>query len=352
MSEIKNTVLTSSPFIPSSTSVAQIMRMVIYAMIPGIILYVWYFGWGVIINISIACVSAILFEWIMLLLRDRSVKTFLFDGSAIITAILLALAIPPMVSWWIPVLGCFFAIIVAKQLYGGLGYNTFNPAMAAYAILLISFPRELSMWTAPVEQLNDPLSFIESLQYSLFNSIPSSIQIDALTSATLLDHVRTEVGLGKHISDISQSSIFGFVSGAGFEIVNTGFLLGGVWLIYKKIISWHIPVAMLSAIACISTIFYLINPNSFTNPLVQLMAGASILGAFFIATDPITASTTPLGKIIYGIGIGLLTFAIRSWGGYPDGVAFAVLLMGLTVPLLDQFTAPKIYGARNSYGKK
>jgi len=330
------------------------MRTVIYAMIPGILIYIALFGWGVVINILIACVSAIVFEWIMLLLRDRPVRVFLLDGSALITAILLALAIPPMVSWWIPVLGCFFAIVVAKHLYGGLGYNTFNPAMAAYAILLISFPRELSLWTAPLEQiwqLNTPLNFIETLQYSLFNSLPPSIEFDALTSATILDHVRTEIGLGKHIVEIKQSPIFGFVSGSGFEMVNAGFLLGGLWLIYKKIISWHIPFTMLATIAVISSICYLINSDIFTNPMVQLLGGASMLGAFFIATDPITASTTPLGKIIYGIGIGLLTFAIRSWGGYPDGVAFAVLLIGLTVPILDHYTAPKVYGARSSYGK-
>lgn len=349
--DLKPTALPSSPFIQSTASVGQVMRTVIYALIPGVIIYSYLFGWGVLINIFIASVSAIIFEWLMLLLRGRSVRAFLLDGSALVTAILLALAIPPLAPWWLPVVGGFFAIVVAKHLYGGLGYNPFNPAMAAYAVLLISFPREMTLWSAPLDQVKQSLSFLESLQHSLFNLLPATVQFDALTSATVLDFVKTGVGLGKNIEEISLSPMFGYVAGSGFEWVNGGFLLGGLWLIYRKIISWHIPVAMLAALGCISTVCYLIDADVFANPLVHLMGGASILGAFFIATDPITASTTPVGRIIYGTGIGLLTFVIRTWGGYPDGVAFAVLLIGLTVPLLDYYTAPKVYGARSSYEK-
>lgn len=352
MNDVNSTPVISSPFVSGSLSVAQVMRTVIYALFPGIIIYIVLFGWGVLINILLAAISAVVFEWIMLILRDKQVRVFLLDGSAILTAILLALAIPPSVPWWIPVVGSFFAIVVAKHLYGGIGYNTFNPAMAAYAILLISFPRELSLWNAPLDQVNQTLSLIDSIKFSFFQSLPTSVSFDSITSATVLDYVRTEVGLGKSIDVISQSSIFGYFSGAGYEWVSAGFLLGGLWLIYRKIISWHIPVAMLIAIICISGITFLIKPDIFTNPLVHLFGGATILGAFFIATDPITASTTPVGRIIYGAGIGLITFSIRAWGGYPDGIAFAVLLMGLTVPLLDYYTAPKVYGARSGYDKK
>lgn len=346
MSDFKNPSLVSSPFIGSYDSVAKVMRMVIYAMLPGILVYAMLFGWGVIINITITIFSALFFEYIMLLLRQRPVKLFLFDGSAVITAILLSLSMPLLVPWWLLVLGGFFAIVVAKHLYGGLGYNTFNPAMAAYAILLVSFPRELSMWTAASDSLNYSLSFIETLKYSFFQVLPSSIQFDALTSATVLDHIRTETGLGKSIAEIKQSPIFGYAAGAGYEWVSLAFLFGGLWLIHKNIIIWHIPFSILAALALISSVSYLINPDYFSGPLVHLLGGASILGAFFIATDPITASTTPLGRIIYGVGIGILIFAIRVWGGYPDGVAFAVLLIGLTVPLLDYYTTPKIYGER------
>ena len=351
MAEVNQNNVSSSPFIDSSASVAKVMRTVIYALLPGIILYVWMFGWGILVNITIACISAMIFEWFMLMLRDRPVRMFLFDGSALVTALLLALTLPPLAPWWIAVLGSFFAIVVAKHLYGGLGYNTFNPAMAAYAVLLISFPREMSIWSTPIVNVGEPLTFLNTFHYSFTQSLPSEIEFDMLTQATLLDHVRTEVGQGKNIDDIVRSPVFGHIASAGYEWINGGFLLGGLWLIYRKIITWHIPVALLSALAGISALCFYIDPNYFANPLVHLFSGASILGAFFISTDPVTASTTPIGRIIYAAAIGLLTYAIRVWGGYPDGIAFAVLLIGLTVPLLDYYTAPKVYGARASYGK-
>lgn len=328
------------------------MRLVIYALVPGVMLYVWLFGWGVAINIGIAAVSALAFELIMLIARSRSIRLYLFDGSALVTAILMALALPPMVAWWIPVTGSFFAIVAAKHLYGGLGYNTFNPAMLGYAVLLVSFPLELSLWSAPLALLEQPLSFNEVLAYSLFHELPAAMSFDALTSATPLDYLRTETGLGKTVEAVSQAPLFGLVAGRGMEWVNTAFLLGGLWLMYKKIISWHIPCAVLGSMAAISGLSFLLDPEVFADPMLHIWGGASILGAFFIATDPITASTTPRGRVIYGCGIGILTFSIRTWGGYPDGIAFGVLLMGLTVPLLDHYTVPKVFGARVRRGKK
>ena len=346
MQDNNSTALTSSPFVQSSGSVSRVMRTVIYALVPGILIYIGLFGWSVLVNILIATAGALFFEWVMLLLRDRPVRVYLLDGSAILTAILLSLAIPPLAPWWLLVLGSFFSIVVAKHLYGGIGYNTFNPAMAAYAVLLVSFPLEMSMWSASVNEARYSLSLIESIQYSLFQVLPQNIEFDALTSATVLDHIRTEVTSGKSLEEISSSPIFGYVAGQGFEWINLGFLLGGLWLIYKKIISWHIPLAVLVGLSVASLVSFAINPNVYANPLIHLLGGASILGAFFIATDPVTASTTPFGRIIYGVGIGFLTFAIRSWGGYPDGIAFAVLIMGMTVPLIDYYTVPKVYGER------
>jgi len=328
------------------------MRTVMVALMPGVVLYVLLFGWGVVINILLASISALVFELVMLIVRDRPIRMFLSDGSALVTAILLALALPPMVSWWIPVIGSFFAIVAVKHLYGGLGYNAFNPAMMAYAILLVSFPRELSLWSAPLELMAQPLSFMQTLAYSLFHELPRAVSFDVLTSATPLDHLRTETGLGKAVEEISRAPLFGLVAGIGMEWVNTGFLAGGLWLIYRKIITWHIPVAMLGAIACMAGISYMLDPQVYADPMLHLWGGASLLGAFFIATDPVTASTTPLGKLIYGFGIGILTFSIRAWGGYPDGVAFAVLIMGLTVPLLDHYTVPKAFGARRGHEKQ
>jgi len=351
MSEIKNNNLASSPFIPSPTSVGKIMRSVIYALIPGIAIYILFFGWGVLINILLAIVASLLFEWFMLVVCRRPVRVFLFDGSAIITAILLALALPTIAPWWIPVVGSFFAIVVAKHLYGGLGYNVFNPAMAAYAVLLISFPLEMTLWSVPLESIKSNLGFLNSINFSFYRELPPSLNFDAITSATILDQLRTEIGLGHSIEKVVNSSVFGFVAGAGYEWVNLGFLAGGLWLIYRKIITWHIPVAMLLGLLSISTFCYLLDAEQFSSPWIHLFGGASILGAFFIATDPITASTTEKGRLIYGFCIGLLVFSIRAWGGYPDGVAFAVLLIGLTVPLLDHYTAPKVYGARKGYDK-
>lgn len=346
MSDSANTSVMSSPFIPSSSSVASVMRTVIYALIPGIAVYVLMFGWGIVVNILFASVSAIVFELVMLIVRKRSIRIYLLDGSAIVTAILLSLALPPMSPWWIPVTGSFFAIVVAKHLYGGLGYNAFNPAMAAYAVLLVSFPRELSLWSAPLELLTQPLSFLETVDYAIFKQLPGSLTFDAITTATPLDYLRTETGLGRHVAEIRGAAVFGMFAGLGAEWVNAAFLLGGLWLMYKKVITWHIPFAVLVSIALISGFFYLFDGTLYASPALHLLGGASILGAFFIATDPITASTTPMGRIVYGCGIGVLTFSIRAWGGYPDGVAFAVLLMGLTVPLLDYYTTPKVYGAR------
>lgn len=341
----------SSPFVPSSASIARVMGTVLLALVPGILIYIVLFGWGLLNNILITTLSALVFELLMLVLRDRPVRVFLLDGSAVVTAVLLALTLPPLAPWWIPVLGSFIAIVVAKHLYGGIGYNSFNPAMAAYAVLLVSFPLEMSIWAAPQARPGESLDFIQHWQYLWSGTLPASTDIDALSSATLLDHMRTEVAQGKSLAQIQQSATFGLFAGSGYEWVNLGFLAGGLFLLYKKIISWHIPFSMLIALAMIAGICYLLDPTQFASPLVHLFSGASILGAFFIATDPVTASTTPIGRIIYACGIGLLTYVIRNWGGYPDGVAFAVLLIGLTVPLLDYYTAPKVYGARVDYEK-
>jgi electron transport complex protein RnfD len=341
----------SSPFIPSDASVTNVMLTVCFALIPGIAIYIFLFGWGVLTNITVTLVSALIFEWLMLIIRERPIRDFLFDGSAVVTSLLLALTLPPLSPWWLPVIGSFIAIVVAKHLYGGLGYNVFNPAMAAYAVLLISFPLEMSSWSAPISQLAYVPGFIETLRYAFFGILPDTLQIDALSSATLLDHMRTEIGLGNTMADVRHSSVFGYFASAGHEWISIAFLCGGLFLMFKKIISWHIPVSMLAGLIIISTLFYAIDSSRFASPLVHLFSGASILGAFFIATDPVTASTTPLGRIIYGAAIGMLTFVIRAWGGYPDGVAFAVLLIGLTVPLLDQYTLPRVYGARSQYEK-
>jgi electron transport complex protein RnfD len=336
----------SSPFVASRGSVTRVMWLVMLALLPGTLAFSYVYGWGVIINLAIACASAWLFEITTLLLLQRPVRPFVFDLSALVTGMLLALALPPLAPWWLPVVGMFFAIVVAKQLYGGLGYNPFNPAMAAYCVLLVSFPKDMSVWISPAQLTSYALNFIESLDYVFRGILPGDRQLDAISSATVLDHLRSQLSLHKPLGELVASPIFGTVAGRGMEWVNLLFLGGGLFLIYKRIISWHIPLALLTSLLSIAGLFHLLQPDHYYSPLIHLLAGASMLGAFFIATDPVTAATTAKGKLIYGAGIGLLTFAIRAWGGYPDGIAFAVILMGLTVPLLDQYTVPKVFGEK------
>jgi len=322
------------------------MWLVILALLPGMMAFTYVYGWGVIINVLIACASGWLLEVIMLLLLQRPLRPFMFDLSALVTAMLLALALPPLAPWWLPVVAMFFAIVVAKHLYGGLGYNTFNPAMAAYCILLVSFPREMSVWLSPGQLAPYQLSLPETINYVFNHRLPAGWQLDAISSATVLDHLRIQLSLHTPLTQLAGSPVFGVIAGRGMEWINLLFLGGGVFLLYKRIISWHIPLALLASLAIIAGLFHLLQPDQYYAAQIHLLAGASVLGAFFIATDPVTAATTPKGKLIYGAGIGLLTFAIRVWGGYPDGIAFAVVLMGLTVPLLDQYTVPKVFGQK------
>lgn len=336
-----------SPAQPS-TNVTQVMLQVIYAMLPGIAAYVWYFGWGVVVNIAFATVVALLSEAAMLALRKRPLKPFLTDGSAVVTAFLLALALPPLAPWWLTLIGVAFAIVVAKQLYGGLGYNPFNPAMIGYVVVLISFPREMTVWLAPESLSGHHLNLMESMSVIFTGQFPSGMAMDAISAATPLDAMKTQLGLHHAVGEIHRASpVFGELGGKGWEIINGLFLLGGVWLIYRRIITWHIPAAMLLTLALLAGVFYLINQDLYPSPLFHIFSGAALLGAFFIATDPVTASTTPRGRLIYGAGIGVFTYVIRTWGGYPDAVAFAVLLMNICAPIIDYYTQPRVFGHKD-----
>ena len=334
----------SSPHFHGPSTVTKVMLRVAYALIPGMLVYSWLFGWGVIINVLLASVTALATEALMLRLRQRPLKMFLTDGSALVTALLLGLALPPLAPWWMVLVGTAFAIIFAKHLYGGLGFNPFNPAMVGYVMLLISFPREMTSWPAPLSLSEAHLTLSQSLGYVFGGTLPAGFRLDALTMATPLDALRTELGLNKAMEDITANPIFGSLAGSGWEWVNIAFLAGGLWLIYKNIISWHVPAAMLGSLALISLVFYLIEPTTYASPLFHLFSGGAILGAFFIATDPVSGATTPRGRIYFGIGVGVLTYVIRSWGGYPDAVAFSVLLMNMTAPTIDHYTRPQVFG--------
>ncbi len=335
----------TSPHIHQQGSVGQVMRRVLYAMMPGMVALVWFFGWGVLINLALATVVAVGAEAAMLTARGKPLAVHLGDYSAVVTAWLLAVALPPLAPWWLTVIGILAAIVVAKHLYGGLGYNPFNPAMIGYVVLLISFPREMSAWLIPygIGQTH-ALSLLDTLQI-IFGGA-GSFPIDALTGATPLDVLRTKLGLGQTVAEIRNSPVFGIVAGQGWEWATAGFLAGGLWLVYTRTAAWQIPAGVLGGLAIIATIFYLTDPQHYAPPWFHLWSGAVVFGAFFIATDPVTASTTPRGRLIYGAGIGILIYVIRGFGGYPDGVAFAVLLLNIAAPTIDLYTRPRVFGEK------
>ncbi|HEB57912.1 MAG TPA: electron transport complex subunit RsxD [Gammaproteobacteria bacterium] len=335
----------SSPHLPVSVSVRGVMTTVMLAMIPGSAAMVYYFGYGVLVNMVLAVVTGLATEAMMLKWRARPLQPFISDGSIVLTALLLALAMPPLVPWWIPVLGTIFATILGKHLFGGLGYNPFNPAMLGYVMLLIAFPFEMTTWLSPTAG-GGLYTLGESLSYSFIGVLPAATSIDAISQATILDTLRTGIMLKQSVGEIraAHPDLYAGVSGLGWAWINGLFLLGGIWLMWRRTIAWQIPLAMLVALAAMALIFWLFDAQHYSPPLFHLFSGAAMLGAFFIATDPVTASTTPRGRLIYGAGIGVLVYVIRSWGGYPDGVAFAVLLMNMTAPTIDYFTQPRVFG--------
>lgn len=336
--------MSRSPYVVEETSVSIIMLKVLLALVPGIAAYVWVYGSSILISLSLASFTALASEALVLKLRNRPVMPFLLDGSALVTAWLLALALPPIAPWWIVVVGTLFAIVIAKQLYGGLGYNPFNPAMVGYAVLLISFPVLMTQWPAPSELAHAHLSFAEQWHYIFGHVLPDGVKVDAISSATPLDYLKTQLTMQHPVAAISQASIFGQFGAKGGELVIGAYLLGGLYLLQQRIISWHIPTAFLAALAVMAGIFHLLSPEHYAGPLFHIFSGAAMFCAFFIATDPVSGPTTPKGKLVFAAGVGILTYLIRVYGGYPDGVAFAVLLMNICVPLIDAYTQPRVFG--------
>jgi electron transport complex protein RnfD len=337
-------VIVSSPYVAPGNSLKRLMIQVIIALLPGTLVYAWHFGPGVLINIALACLFALMFEAAILKLRARPVMPQLTDFSAVVAAWLFALCLPMHSPWWLVLVGIGFTMIAGKHVYGGLGFNPFNPAMVGYVVLLISFPREMTTWYLPGSVSGTTLSFGEALSYTFGTT--DIQQWDTLSSATPLDQVKTGIGQQIAISDIRLSPLFGQLAGKGWEWVSLAWFVGGLWLLITRTIRWHIPVALLLGVMSMATLFYLADPQSYASPLFHLLSGAVIIGAFFIATDPVTAATTDRGRIVYGLMIGCLIYVIRVWGGYPDGVAFAVLLANMCVPFIDYYTQPRVYGEK------
>ena len=338
----------SSPHTHHVRSTASVMQWVIMATFPGFVALSYFFGWGTLINIVIAGITAILSEALILRLRQRPIAQSLQDYSALVTAVLLGLALPPYAPWWIVVVGSATAIIVAKQLYGGLGLNPFNPAMIGYVVLLISFPIEMTRWINPVTLSAD--GQLPSLMESLTAVFQNSAAVDAYTGATPLDLFKNQEGLlTEQIYAAEPLFINSLLAGVGWEWVNLAFLAGGLVLLQKKIFTWHAPISMLIALSIMALLFN--DGGSSTSGgsvLLHLFSGGTMLGAFFIITDPVSSAVSNKGRIIYGAFIGVLIYIIRVWGNYPDAVAFSVLLMNFSAPFIDYYTVPRTYGHKHA----
>ncbi|MDR9453370.1 MAG: RnfABCDGE type electron transport complex subunit D [Wenzhouxiangella sp.] len=334
----------TGPHRPSPRHVSTVMGQVIIALIPAVAVHTWVFGVGVLIQLGLVVVWAYLLEALALWVRRRPIRPFMSDHSAVLAAVLLGLCLPPLAPWWVGATGMVFAIVIAKQLYGGLGHNLFNPAMVGFAVVIIAFPESLTQWVTP-RSVEGAVPGLTTALVSIFTGqLPPALGWDALSQATPLDQIRQGLAANQTLTEIHQDPMFGRFGSAGWEWIALAYLAGGLYLIKTKIITWHVPGAVLIATVALSLPGWLIDPDQFRSPLQQLMSGALMMAAFFIATDPVTGSATPKGKIVFGVGVVVITLAIRAWGGFPDGVAFGILLMNLWVPLIDAYTQPRIFG--------
>jgi len=304
------------------------MYRVVYAMIPALAWSVFVFGLDALRVTLIAVVACLAFEYLIqkYLLKIKPVIT---DGSALITGILLAFNVPSNLPWWIIVIGSLAAVGIAKLSFGGLGNNIFNPALVGRVFMLISFPVQMTSW--PVNARSG---------------------IDAITSATPLSIIKEGISNGTPISEITQKlpttfdMLLGNIGGSLGEISALLLILGGLYMLWKKVITWHIPVSVIATVAIFATIFWIVNPATYINPLYHILSGGLMLGAIFMATDMVTSPMNPKGQIIYGVGIGLITISIRMFGAYPEGISFAILIMNAVTPLINTYVKPKRFGGK------
>jgi electron transport complex protein RnfD len=332
-------IMKSSPYTRKGMTTAVVMRWVLVALLPGFLLQWYFFGWGYLVSLIVLCSSACGFEAMVMALRKRPIFWYLKDSSALVTAVLLAIALPPFLPWWMYVLAAFVAVVLGKQLYGGLGFNPFNPAMLAYAFLLVSYPVSMTIHWALPRGLVEPLGLHQSLSVIFGEQMQG---LDAFTGATPLDLYKTQVNL--ELADVIwKNPIFGEGVALGWEWIAIAYLCGGLLLLWKKVIGWHIPVGVIFGCSVMAMLFGW-DPDRQVPIYLHWFGGSLFLGAFFIATDPVSAPTTVTGKWIFGVGVGVLIYVIRTWGNYPDAVAFSVLLMNLAAPFIDQYTQPRTFG--------
>ena len=326
----------SSPHHHNLSKTSRLMMWVLLATLPGLAVQSYFYGYGTLINLLWASALALGFEALILGLRRRPITPYLTDGSALVTAFLLALALPPFSPWWLTLVAVLFSIVFAKHLYGGLGNNPFNPAMVGYALCLIAFPVSMTQWAGT----ETTLTFGQQWHWFWLESVNGGI--DAWTRATPLDLMRHTKGLT--LNEVASSNPQLGLGLAASMWINLAYLLGGLCLLAIRVFTWNAPVAMLASLGFCAGLFHMGEPDLYPSASQQLLTGATMLSAFFIVTDPVTGATSRKGKLVFGTGVGILVFIIRSYGSYPDAFAFAILLMNLSAPLIDTYTKPKAYG--------
>lgn len=336
----------SAPFTHAPTSVPQIMNTVLLALVPATLFDLYLFGWPAVFLFLLSIGACLGAEALCLRLAGKPVQPTLNDGSAILTGWLLAMSLPPWAPWWVAVLGAVFAIPLAKHVFGGLGQNVFNPAMVARVALLVSFPVQMTLFVAPhpLFAAGSP-GFAEALHITFGKGT-----LDTMSAASALGYVKTELSRGipvaeslKHVPDLMDLAM-GSKPGSMGETSALLVLLGGLILLARRIISWHIPVAVIATLFVFGTAFNALDPARFTPGAFHVLSGATMLGAFFIATDYVTSPVSKQGQLVFGIGVGALTWCIRTFAGYPEGMAFAVLLMNALTPIIDQQFRPRMFG--------
>jgi len=328
-------VLSTSPFVKRTVDTPGVMRHVIYSLVPVMAAAVYFFGISALLIIVTCAAGTALTEWIVNGRGPLNTST-LTDGSAILPGLLLALTLPPGLPLWMAFLGAVFAILIGKALFGGLGQNVFNPSLTGRAFIQASFPVAITTWDAPHHRIGD---FFHTMG-ATFTAPFMTPQYDGVSAATPLAKMKfesTTTALG--------NLLFGSTGGSLGETCAILILLGGLYLAARRFLNWRIPVAILGTVFVFVGILHLVNPDRFAAPWYQLFAGGLMLGAIYMATDPVSSPVTPRGCWIFGIGIGLLVVVIRQFGGLPEGVMYSILLMNALVPLIDRYTQPRIYGS-------
>jgi electron transport complex protein RnfD len=339
-----NSASAAAPHLSGGRSVARVMGLVLLALLPYALVHVWLYGPVLPLQLAVAAAVAISAEALGLRLRGRDPGFALRDRSVLVTAALLAAALPPFLPWWITALATAVAVLVGKHAFGGLGQNPFNPAMVGYASVLLAFPQQMTRWTVPASASSQDWGTLAQTGLAAVLGLANPVALDGWTGATALEALHAGLAQRLTMQEIRALPAFGNFGGAGVEWLALAALLGGLALLGLRIIRWQVPLAVLAGLATAAAVGQAFDPGAHAGAVLHLFAGAMMLGAFFIATDPVSGAASDRGRLVFGAGIGVLTYLIRAFGVHPDGFAFAVLLMNLAVPFIDRHTVPRVHG--------